>query len=296
MISIIVSSINTEQNLLFVKNIERTIGVPYELLIHDNRISKWGLCKLYNHYARISKYDILCFFHEDICFHTLNWGTIISDFFYQTPQAGVVGFAGSTIKTKHISGWGSHKDTCRRNVIQHFRNGDVQDMACNPLREAYSPVVVIDGLALITTKKVWEQCPFDELNFPGFHLYDLDFSMQTAQYYTNYVCHTIQVEHFSSGSYTTEWFDKSQVFHQKWFDKLPLSTISYTELFVKKCEDVCAYQMAKGELKYLWKQHSLNSMIKKHQDLDPLLYKLKLIKYILKAGSKKISYKLRFHR
>ena len=37
MISIIASSINTEQNILFRKNIEETIGVPYELIIHDNR-------------------------------------------------------------------------------------------------------------------------------------------------------------------------------------------------------------------------------------------------------------------
>ena len=41
MISIIASSINTEQNILFRKNIEETIGVPYELIIHDNRETKW---------------------------------------------------------------------------------------------------------------------------------------------------------------------------------------------------------------------------------------------------------------
>ncbi|WP_195374806.1 hypothetical protein [uncultured Parabacteroides sp.] len=37
MISIIISSINTEQNIFFKKDIEETISVPYELLIHYNR-------------------------------------------------------------------------------------------------------------------------------------------------------------------------------------------------------------------------------------------------------------------
>lgn len=294
MISIIASSINPEQNRLFIANIEQTIGGSCELLVHDNRETKWGLCKIYNHYARISKYDILCFFHEDIRFHTANWGGIISDFLSQTPQAGVIGFAGSTIKTKSISGWGSHKDTTRRNVIQHLGNGKVRNMIWNPLHETFAPVVVVDGLALIVTKKVWEQCPFDEIKFPGFHLYDLDFSMQTAQHYTNYVCYTIQVEHFSNGSYSAEWFNKSIVFHQKWADKLPLCSRPYAKSFIKKCEDFCAYQMAKGELRYLWREQSLSSIIGKQKGLNPMLHKFKLVRYMLKAGGKKISSRLRF--
>ena len=294
MISIIVSSINPEQNLLFRKNIEQTIGVLYELLIHDNRESKWGLCKIYNHYARISKYDILCFFHEDICFHTDDWGGIIADFLSRTPQAGVIGFAGSTIKTKNVSGWGSYKDTTRKNVIQHLGNGRVQDRTCNPFQESYAPVVVVDGLALITTKRVWEQCPFDEMKFPGFHLYDLDFSMQVARYYTNFVCYPIRVEHFSNGSYTKEWFDKSVVFHQKWAGELPFSIRSYTPSFLRKCENFCAYQMAKAELRFLWREQSLSSIVRKQNELSSMLYKLKLTKYVLQAVGRKMFHRLHF--
>lgn len=158
MISIIVSSINTEQNLIFKKNIEETIGTPYELLIHDNRELQWGLCKIYNHYALISKYNILCFFHEDTRLQDISWGCIISDFFQQTPIAGVVGFAGSTIKTRQLSGWGSRKETSRENIIQHFKENKVKYLKCNPHNETFSPVAVIDGLAMITTKKIWEQC------------------------------------------------------------------------------------------------------------------------------------------
>lgn len=296
MISIIVSSINPEQNRFFRENIEQTIGVVYELIVHDNRESKWGLCKIYNHYARISKYDILCFFHEDIILHTNNWGVIISDFLSQTPQAGVIGFAGATIKTKSISGWGSRKETTRTNLIQHLGDGRIQDVSANPLQELYSPVVVVDGLALIVTKKVWEQCHFDEITFPGFHLYDLDFSMQVAQHYTNYVCYTIKVEHLSNGSYTKEWFDKSAIFHLKWADKLPISLYPYPESFLKKSENYCAYQIAKLELKFLWREKSLGSILLKQRELPSFLCRLRLTKYVLRAAMKKIFYQLHFCR
>lgn len=56
--------------------------------------------------------------------------------------------------------------------------------------------------------------PFDEVLFSGFHLYDLDFSMQVAQNYNNYVCHTIKIKHFSGGSYTREWLFESRKFNQ----------------------------------------------------------------------------------
>lgn len=292
MISIIVSSINTEQNILFKKNIEETIGVPYELLIHDNRETKWGLCKIYNYYARISKYDILCFFHEDISFETINWGNIIIDFFQQTPKAGVIGFAGATVKTKNISGWGTYRETCRKNICQHFKNGRVKEMLYNPYKELFSLVAVIDGLAMITTKKVWEQHPFDETLFTGFHLYDLDFSMQVAQKHNNYVCHIIKIKHFSEGFYSKEWFCESKKFHQKWETKLPFSVIHYPDKIIKKCENFSAYQLEKGELKHSWEKRNLRSIFKKQVkspwNANSISYKLNIFKHILITGCKRI--------
>lgn len=292
MISIIVSSINTEQNTLFKKNIEETIGVPYELLIHDNRETKWGLCKIYNHYARISKYDILCFFHEDISFGTTNWGNIIIDFFQRTPKAGVIGFAGATVKTKNISGWGTYRETCRKNIWQQSKNGRIEEMFYNPFHEEFSQVAVIDGLALITTKKIWEQHPFDEVLFSGFHLYDLDFSMQVAQNNNNYVCHIIKIKHFSGGSYTREWLFESRKFHQKWEKKLPFSVISYPDKIIEKCEDFSAYQLDKGEVKHSWEQRSLVSIfkqqIKSPWKVNTIPYKLNIFKHVLKAGYKRM--------
>lgn len=289
MISIIVCSVNPEQNFIFKKNIEQLIGVPYELHIHDNREDKWGLCKVYNHYARISKYNILCFFHEDILFHTKNWGCILTDFFNQNPMAGIVGFAGSTVKTKNFSGWGNSKITSRKNIIQHLSNGQVKQFIHNPLNEAYSRVAVLDGLALITQKKVWEKYPFDETFFTGFHLYDLDFSLQIAQEYTNYVCFLIEIEHLSNGSYSKTWYSESVKFHQKWNAKIPFSVEIYLPEAMQKFENTSAYLLAKGDLINKWTDKKISTLVKEHiQTSSSVLYNLKLIKYVAKAMIKRI--------
>lgn len=292
MISIIVSSINEEQNVAFRRNIEETIGVEYELLIHDNCQTGWGLCQLYNEYAARSRYDILCFFHEDIIFHTQDWGKILVSFFCGHPEAGVVGFAGSTIKTQHITGWGSYRRAKRMHMIQHFPDGRVRELFANPDSEEFSPVVLIDGLALITTKKVWSEHPFDEQLFQGFHLYDLDFTMQVAQHYTNYICHTICVEHFSNGSYTKEWFDESEKFHGKWKDRLPFSVRPYSKQFVRKCQSFDSYQAVRLRLTYTVEDMSLLSIIKQINRVDTFPYKFKLAKYIFRAGMERIGHRL----
>ena len=286
MISIIICSINPEQNNVFTQNIKQTIGVPYELLVHDNRGINWGLCKVYNHYAGLSKYDILCFFHEDIQFFTPNWGKIIFDFFKEKPKSGVIGFAGSTIKTKYITGWGSLRKTTRRNLIQAGQN-DTKKSEINPFHENFSSVTLLDGMALICTKNVWKENLFDDKTFKRFHLYDLDFTLNVAQHHTNYVCYTIKVKHLSNGSYTKEWLSESQKFIEKWNSILPFSIMPYSQKFIRKCEEYDMYQMARTELKLTWDELSFKSILTKHRQVNTFLYKLKLIKHIIKAIQKK---------
>lgn len=295
MISIITSSISQEQCELFKSNIQQTIGnVPYELLIHDNRETHWGLCKLYNYYATKSQFDILCFLHEDIIFHTYNWGEIIIDFFNNTPQAGVLGFAGTTLKTKTLSNWYTSRSTTRQCMIQLLPDKTKKNQQFNPDKELYSPVALLDGLALITTKKIWSKYPFDEDLFRGFHLYDLDFSMQIAQHYTNYVCHTILVEHLSSGSFSKEWYNESLKFHKKWDKMLPFYVHPYSKKIIQRCEDFTSYQLVKGILKYSWNQRSIPSIIKerlftKTTNLNHHKYSFKLIRHLFLGFRKRNS-------
>lgn len=289
MISIIVSSVSPEQNDRFKQNIKQTIGdTPYELLVHDNRETHWGLCKLYNELARKSAYDILCFLHEDILFHTIGWGKILTDFFDTTPDTGVVGFAGATLKTKANSGWGGYKPTSRLNIIQHRRSSKIRHEKLNPDHDCFSPVAIIDGVTLIVRKKTWEENPFDELAFQGFHLYDLDFSLQIAQQYSNYVCQTIQIEHFSPGSFSKTWHQESLRFHEKWDHILPFSIYPYSKEFIQECEDFCEYKHTKLKFKLCLDNSELASIMKRRlclQDLNKtqIYYNLKLVDRFIKC-------------
>ena len=103
MLSIITCSIKPEQLKAFKKNIEDTIGIPFELIAFDNRVHQYGLCKVYNECARQAKYDFLCFAHEDISFQTYDWGKIIISELSK-PDCGVIGFAGASHKSLTISG------------------------------------------------------------------------------------------------------------------------------------------------------------------------------------------------
>jgi GT2 family glycosyltransferase len=53
---------------------------------------------------------------------------------------------------------------------------------------------------------VVEQIPFDEKNFDGFHLYDIDFTFRAYLAGMKLaVCSDISILHFSKGNYGDEW-------------------------------------------------------------------------------------------
>ena len=99
MISIIVCSINPDAAEKLKRNIAATIGnMEYEVIDYDNRTSGYGICKVYNSCAEKSRYDFLCFLHEDVHFDTIAWGEIIVRKLSE-PDCGAIGFAGSKLRT-----------------------------------------------------------------------------------------------------------------------------------------------------------------------------------------------------
>ena len=115
MFSIIVCSIRPDEAERLRKNIEATIGVPFEFIAYDNRGTGKGICQVYNECAENARYDNLCFVHEDVEFATENWGKLIAEKLSEK-DCGVIGFAGSTIKSKAYSGWSSSsRSTMRTN-------------------------------------------------------------------------------------------------------------------------------------------------------------------------------------
>jgi hypothetical protein len=239
MITVIICSINAAHLKRISKNIEETIGVPYELIAIDNSTNPRGICAVYNEGARRATFDCLCFVHEDVQFNTIGWGQVLISIFNDTTW-GLVGLAGAAHKPKLLSGWGAQglKDRMVKiNLIQHFKGNKPPKLQYeNTSKEKIAEVACLDGVFLASTKSVIRQIPFDENLLKGFHGYDLDLSLAIGQHYKVGVTYEILAEHFSEGSLNTEWLESSMLVHQKWSEKLPKTVIPVTKKERKNCE------------------------------------------------------------
>lgn len=246
MISFLVCSIDSAHAAGLAENLATTVGVEHELLLHDNREAHWGLARVYNHLAERARFPLLCFLHEDVRFRSApGWGAELTTFYASHPEAGLVGFAGSQVKSRAASGWSALPHYNRMHLLQGGRPGAAGGprlLALNPDRQPYTPVVVLDGLCLFATREVWAAHRFDEVTFPGFHLYDLDLSTQVALSRTNYVCHRVLPEHFSSGSFGGAWRLASEAYHRKWSARLPLSCLALGPGQLEALEAFAAYR------------------------------------------------------
>jgi len=74
MISIIICSRTTSISDELIQNINQTIGIPFELVIIDNSNNFYSIFSAYNEGVKRSKYEVLCFMHDDIIFKTNDWG------------------------------------------------------------------------------------------------------------------------------------------------------------------------------------------------------------------------------
>ncbi|HMO61642.1 MAG TPA: glycosyltransferase [Ferruginibacter sp.] len=227
MISVIICSRNTHPPAVFSASLQQSIGVAYEVICIDNSSNTYSICSAYNKGALMSRFDILCFVHDDVLFHTGGWGNTIANML-QSNQCGVIAVAGATIKTAAPSPWWI-TNYCKlpylhSHIIQHSSKGSTLNTSfANAAPAAAVPVVVTDGVLMCCHKKLWQQYPFDEQRYTGFHFYDMDFSATLHQHgYTNYVTNAVLIEHLSAGRLSREWAEAAIVFHKKWKKQLPM--------------------------------------------------------------------------
>lgn len=227
MISVIICSINKQLCEQVIKNIDSTIGLPWEPIIKDNIQEKKSITRVYNEAAKVAKYEILCFVHEDVLFKTRDWGRKIISDFQQDNQLGLVGIGGCKYKSELPSGWFTgieEVDCCN---IEHIDNkGKSTLIFFNPDRgKKLQEVVVIDGVFMCCPKIVWSNTHFDEKLLTGFHLYDIDFSFRVAQKYKVAVTFDIDMVHFTEGgNYGDVWIKYTLLWHKHMEKYLPFCT------------------------------------------------------------------------
>jgi hypothetical protein len=227
MITIIVCSLNPSLNGTLLENIRKTVGVPYEVICIDNSAGKYSIFEAYNYGAARATNDLLCFMHEDILFHTADWGRIVAGKLADK-DVGVIGVAGAVYKSASPSPWwiSDIEDQTayhRFNILQHFSTG-IQRLQASGDKGQWDEVVVLDGVWLCCRKEVWVATPFDGRQYNGFHFYDLDFSFAVyTKGFRNFVSQEILLEHFSAGVMDRNWIRGAEIFHKKWRKELPVS-------------------------------------------------------------------------
>jgi hypothetical protein len=197
MLSIIVCSRNKSLIPQFVDNVSKTVGVDFEIVHIDNSENVYRIFSAYNEGFMRSKFPYLCFVHEDVLFHTQNWGEKVLAHL-QDPITGVIGVAGSILMPRVPTSWATLKST-GHNIIQSDKTGKKPtEHIIKPIGYSLSKraTISLDGVFMCVKKELMPKIFFDE-NLKGFHGYDYDFSIQAiVAGYKNYVIYDIQIEHF----------------------------------------------------------------------------------------------------
>lgn len=231
MISLIICSRASEINPTFRSDIETKIGYAYEIIIIDNSKNIYNIFQAYNEGVKKSKGDVLCFLHDDVLFHTNDWGDKVIKYF-ANPEVGAIGIAGTPYLTKAPGSWWAgglinqqisyREDSELKINTRYFRNK----------REDTKQVVALDGVWFCVKRKLFERIKFDDESYTGFHFYDIDLSLQITQLgYKIFTIFDIFIEHNSKGSIDENWIENAKKFTEKWRKTLPFSCLktSFTE-------------------------------------------------------------------
>lgn len=223
------------------RNIENTIGVPWELILMDNSVMKKGITEVYNIGAQQSRFDILCFVHEDVLFRAENWGSKIAGYFEQDPELGIIGVAGSKYKSKTLSGWATginEFDCC--NIMHVDNEGREQRIYLNPDNvKDIQRTLTIDGVFMCTRKPVWQRLHFNETLLKGFHVYDIDYSVRVSKSHKVAVTFEIETSHFTTGGdFGNAWMNDTTKWHKANNNSLPCYLPQDEKLNIDKIETI----------------------------------------------------------
>lgn len=234
MISIIICSRKLIINPLLTENISATIGCQHEFVIIDNSKNKYNIFQAYNLGIQKSVFNYVVFLHDDILFHSDNWGNIIHDIFIKNKNVGLIGVAGSKVKSKMPSGWWDcPKEFKQINIIQHLEpyKKEIWNYGFKN-NSNLENVVAIDGVFIAMNKD--KQLFFDD-NFSGFHNYDLNISFECiSKGFEVVATNQILIEHFSNGVIDNSWYKTTFELHKKYKNLLPLKTKDVSDLHFLK--------------------------------------------------------------
>ncbi len=258
MISIIICSRKNAVSEYLSTNIEKTVGCEYELIVIDNSENKYSIFEAYNIGIEKSIGNLLCFIHDDILFHTKNWGDVVTHIFNEDKKVGLLGIAGSKIKTKMPSAWWDCPEELKViNIIQHFKEPEREKerwyKGFNTDSEV--EVVAVDGV-FMAIRKDRGICFNSKLH--GFHNYDLNIAIEYYKKgYKTFVTNRVLIEHFSIGIINKVWYNSTLDFQKIYAVDLPLKIdAQILEGKVRKQEFINGINFINGLLNYNLKKQA----------------------------------------
>lgn len=227
MLSCIICSRRQDISAELKDNIKNTIGCEYELIIIDNSDNKYSIFSAYNEGVRRSSGEVLCFMHEDILYHSSNWGYKVFEHFSKN-NIGLIGVEGTHYVPKYPAPWWASAANSGQLIQGNTVNGvysSVEESLWGRKEHNSIEGVIVDGLWMCIPTKLFKDniIRFDDNVFCGFHCYDADICMQVIN--NNYdvrIIFDILIEHKSLGKPDAHYFDQLDIWYNKWKDNLPI--------------------------------------------------------------------------
>ena len=239
MLSIIVCTRNRTLSKAFIDNIRGTVGIDFELISIDNSRNVYSIYSAYNAGFAKSKFPYLCFVHDDVLFHTQNWGEKVIAHL-QSPGIGIIGLAGGDLVTRVPASW-STLISRSENIIKSDKTGRKKTLFAHTppdFNGMKRSVILLDGVFMCMNRTLFDTIKFDE-QFSGFHGYDFDISIQsTIAGYNNYVIYDVDMEHFSVGKTDDIYYRNLIGVFKKWEEYLPLIGKNITQEETQKVGDI----------------------------------------------------------
>jgi len=220
LLSVIICSIDDDRFARVARNYRELLAlIPHEILRVDDAVS---LAEGYNRGIARSCGAYLILSHDDIEIWTPDFGERLLRHLNCCDMAGhlnccdMAGVAGTDL----LVNTGCHSKTWKYTSWGAAGLGHVFGQIVLPLQGGYAIQVygapaalvegmqALDGVLIAMRRSVAETLRFDDENFDGFHLYDLDFTYRAFQNGFNLgVLTDIVVVHHSEGRYDEQWLD-----------------------------------------------------------------------------------------
>lgn len=232
MISIVICGRKKHISEALLANINETVGIEYDLIYIDNSENKYNIFTAYNKGVDLAKYELICFMHDDLVFKTNHWGELVLNHF-ANQRVGAIGVAGSPYASYMKGPWWSC-GLVAQNIIHEYKSTLYYNHPFNnnsallnnaSLNDKQSlPVVVLDGVWFCVRKSLFKTIRFDQNTYSGFHMYDMDISLQLFQLGVELRCvYDIDIAHQSIGKLNKDWITQRTLFFNKWRKDLPMS-------------------------------------------------------------------------